>query len=123
MGRWNGCGSRSRISGASPSAKHRANCRTPSPRRSSRRSDRYDELPDRLAVAQRGDCVPPALERIGRADLRRDLAFGPPAEQLFDMRRITLRIARSKRSPEHAAHVAALEQGQVERELGDTRGE
>ena len=39
------------------------------------------------------------------------------------MGRISFRVTRGKRTPEHAADVAALEQGEVEREAGDASRE
>src|SRR4051812_28022110 len=81
--------------------------------------ERHHQFADRFAVAQSSDRLAAVLERIGRADLRRDLAFPPPAEQLFDMRRVALGVARDEPAPEHTAHVAALQQRQVERQPGD----
>jgi hypothetical protein len=76
-------------------------------------SKRHHQLTDGPAVPKRGDRFTGALQRIGRADLRRDLAFVPPAEQLLDMRGIGFRVARREGSPEYAADVAALQQRQV----------
>src|SRR5438270_8223867 len=85
-------------------------------------SQRDDQLARAPAIAQRGNRFGGAFEGEGRADLRRDLALGPPAEQLVDVRSIAPGLARGERAPKDAADVAALEQGEVERELRDARG-
>src|SRR5690348_4512447 len=82
-------------------------------------SKRHHQLADGAAIAECGDGLTGALERIGAADSRSDVALAPPAEQLLDMRRVALGVAREKPAPEHAAHVAALEQSQVERQPRD----
>src|SRR5580765_525004 len=83
----------------------------------------HHQLSDGLAVTKRFDRLAGAIQRIGRADLGRDLVLAPPAEQLFDVLGVSLRVASHERAPEDSAYVAALEQGEVERKLRDARRE
>src|SRR5438552_10585515 len=92
-------------------------------RASREESKRHHELADGPAVTERGDRLAGPLQRIGRADLWRDLVFAPPAEQPLNMIGVALRLAGDEPAPEHAAHIAALEQGQVEREFCDSSRE
>src|SRR6476646_4911810 len=78
---------------------------------------RHHDLADRAPVAERGDRLAAPFQREGRADLRRDPSLVPPPEQGFDVLGVALRVTGGERAPEYAAHVAALEQSEVERQL------
>src|SRR3546814_15743683 len=56
-------------------------------------------------------------------DARLDLALFPQLEQPRDISAVARRLARDESAPEDARDVAALEQGQVERQARDARGE
>src|SRR3546814_8648936 len=68
-------------------------------------------------------CSSDLRQRKGLGDARRDPALAPQIEQVRDMALVGRRIARGERPPEHAAHVAALEQREVERQPRNPGGE
>ena len=84
---------------------------------------RDDELADRAAAFELGDRFVRLVEGVGFADQRGDLAILPQLLQLGDVGGVLLRLARGEGAPEHAANIAAFQQGEVERHLGDARRE
>src|SRR5581483_3952671 len=92
------------------------------PRRA-RASNRDDDLSLRLAVGQLADGLRRALERVRVRHVRVELALPPPLHELGDVGAVLRRLAADERAPEDTDDRAALQQREVERDLGDARGE
>src|SRR3546814_8486736 len=86
-------------------------------------SDGDDQFADRGAVAGLGDRLAAVFEAEAFGDARADLALFPQLEQPRDIGAVAHRLARDESAPEDARNVAALEQGQVERQARNARGE
>ena len=86
-------------------------------------SDFHDQFSNCFARAHLGDRVAALFERKHLGDLRRNFAVGPPVKQLGDIGTIMLRVARGKSAPENTAHIAALQQREIERQFGNASRE
>src|SRR5690606_18528689 len=70
-----------------------------------------------------GDRLAAVGETEAFGDARADLALLPQLEQPRDIGAVARRLTCDEGTPEDARDVAALEQGQVERQARDARGE
>src|SRR3546814_5264031 len=86
-------------------------------------SDGDDQLADRRPVAELGNRLAAVFEAEALGDARLDLALFPQLEQPRDISAVALGFTRDESAPEDARDVAALEQGQVERQARDARRE
>ena len=84
--------------------------------------DPHDDLADRPAVGEGGDRFPALLkgEHLGHFGL--ELSLRVERQQIGDVGLVPLRLTRDEGAPEHAAHVATFEQGQVQRQAWDAGG-
>ncbi len=86
------------------------------------RARHKDQLSFDRAALHAGQGLGGSVERQHGVQVRRELAFFDPGEHAGGVGAVALRLQHGELPPEHANDLAALEQRQVERDLGDLAG-